>query len=76
MFNIVSKSWSLSFSGGSIAIAPPSLNFCMQPCIYIVCIHVHVYVVLVTTLLSVILYVCVLFVIIFYHLSAAYCHRY
>ena len=32
MFNIVSKSLSLSFSGGSIAIAPPSLNFRMQPC--------------------------------------------
>ena len=33
MFNIVSKSWSFSFSGGSIATAPPSLNFCMQLCI-------------------------------------------
>ena len=30
------KSWSLSFSGGSVAIAPPSLNFCMQPCVIIV----------------------------------------
>ena len=40
MFNIVPKSWSLSFSGGSIAIASPSLNFCMQPWLVIQCVSI------------------------------------